>query len=48
MHTATIKLENIEEKGSGGDKRVQSFVEGYTYSYKHSKKLHTEQYSKIK
>ena len=40
------KNENIEEKGSGVDKKVKSSVDGCADSSKHSKKPHPEQYSK--
>ena len=31
MHTETIKNDNIEDKGYGGDKKVKYSVEGCTY-----------------
>ena len=37
---------NIEETGSGGDKKVQSFVEECAALYEHRKKIHPDQYSK--
>ena len=41
------KNDNIDEKRSGGDNRVQPYIEGCVFSYKQRNKTHPDQYHKI-